>query len=75
VTDQPALISTWTTYVRWLEQHAPAAFANLAPGADDVAIAALERAIGQAVAQELASLLRLNDGQVDPFGCTVLPGL
>jgi cell wall assembly regulator SMI1 len=73
--DEQAIETIWVSYVGWLEQHAPAAFANLAPSASKAVLTKLERSIGQSVPDELKALLRLNNGQVDPDGCPVLPGL
>jgi cell wall assembly regulator SMI1 len=72
---EQAIETIWASYVGWLEQHAPAAFANLAPSASKAVLTKLERSIGQSVPDELKALLRLNNGQVDPAGCPVLPGL
>lgn len=66
---------TWTSYVAWLSTNAAEAFANLAPGATDEEIRALTDAIEPTPPADLVALLRLNNGQRNPNGCCVLPGL
>jgi cell wall assembly regulator SMI1 len=53
----------WTRHVAFLRDHVPAAHANLAPGADDHRIAALERTIGCRLPEPVKVVWRMNDGQ------------
>ena len=55
---------TWSEYVAWLAEHVPAAHANLAPGATDETIAALERDLGVELPEPVRAVWRINDGQV-----------
>src|SRR5436190_1344770 len=70
-----ATVSTWAAYSGWLEEHAPRAFANLAPPASATALRAVETTIGQKLPDGVRALLARNDGQRHLEGCTVLPGL
>jgi len=65
----------WAEYTSWLAVNAPEAFGNLAPGATAHELKALADAIGPPPPDDLIALLRLNNGQRDPCGCCVLPGL
>jgi len=66
------LETTWSRVEAWLSQHAPQALAALRPGADDGALAELERLLGQPLPKELSQLLALHDGQkIPPFASTV----
>jgi cell wall assembly regulator SMI1 len=67
--------AVWTQYRAWLEQHVPEAFANLAPGANEEQLAALEAHLGYPLPEELKQLLRLNNGQRLPADCCAFPGL
>jgi cell wall assembly regulator SMI1 len=53
----------WREYVDWLRDHVPAAHANLAPGADDAAIAAPEARLGVELPEAAKAIWRCNDGQ------------
>ena len=53
----------WTRYVSFLRDHVPAAHANLAPGASEDRIAALEQTIGCRVPEPVKVVWRQNDGQ------------
>jgi cell wall assembly regulator SMI1 len=70
-----SLEQAWVEYRRWLSERAPAAFANLAPGASDDALVELAEQVKQPIPAELKALLRLNNGQLDRDGCTAFPGL
>jgi cell wall assembly regulator SMI1 len=53
----------WTRYTLWLRHNVPAAHANLAPGASEDRIAALERLVGCRLPEAVKAVWRLNDGQ------------
>lgn len=53
----------WTRYVAFLRDHVPAAHGNLAAGASEERIAALERHIGCRLPEPVKIVWRLNDGQ------------
>ena len=65
----------WTEYTIWLAEHAPGAFANLAPPASAAALDALEKQLGQALPKALRQLLSRHDGERKIDGPSVLPGL
>lgn len=65
----------WAEYEAFLEAHAPTAFANLAPGASDAALATLEQELQQPLPRDLCTLLRLRDGQVKLGRACAFPGL
>src|SRR3954464_3361318 len=65
----------WRQYTAWLAQNAPEALPNLAPGASAEQLQTLADAIEPSVPAELSALLSVNNGQRDPSGCCVLPGL
>jgi cell wall assembly regulator SMI1 len=53
----------WNRYVAWLAAHVPAAHANLAPGASDERIGALEQALQASLPEPVKVVWRINDGQ------------
>ncbi len=55
----------WNRHVAFLREHVPAAHANLAPGASEERIAALERRLGCRLPEPVKVVWRLNDGQRD----------
>lgn len=50
-------------YVEWLRVNVPHAHANLAPGASDADLEALEAGIGARLPEEVREVLRMHDGQ------------
>lgn len=54
----------WTRYVAFLRDHVPAAHANLAPGASEERITALEQTIGCRLPEAVKVVWRMNDGQL-----------
>ena len=73
--DSKALSAHWAEYTAWLAKNAPEAFANLAPSAAADELKALADAVGPPLPDEFVTLLGINNGQRDPNGCCVLPGL
>src|SRR5262249_7092963 len=69
------VVRVWTEDRRWLESHAPGAFANLARGASEAELGALRSALEPTLPEPFVAILRLNNGQRDPAGCCTLPGL
>ncbi len=53
----------WTRYTDWLRRHVPAAHDNLAPGAGEHRIGALERLVGCRLPDAVKAVWRQNDGQ------------
>jgi cell wall assembly regulator SMI1 len=53
----------WNRYVAFLREHVPFAHGNLAPGATDERIGALERHIGCRLPEPVKVVWRMNDGQ------------
>jgi cell wall assembly regulator SMI1 len=65
----------WGEYTTWLAEHAPEAFANLAPPASESALDDLEKQLGQALPKPVRELLARNDGERKVDGPSALPGL
>lgn len=65
----------WGRYSSWLAEHAPRAFANLAPPASKSALDELEKQLGQDLPKALRELLSRNDGELEVDAPSALPGL
>jgi cell wall assembly regulator SMI1 len=65
----------WNRYTAWLAKHAPLSHANLAPPADDAAIARVERATGASLPADVRAVWKINDGQKQTMTATrLVPG-
>jgi cell wall assembly regulator SMI1 len=58
-----AAADLWNRHVAWLAVHVPAAHANLAPGASDERIGALEQTLQLSLPEAVKVVWRINDGQ------------
>ncbi|WP_030705539.1 MULTISPECIES: SMI1/KNR4 family protein [unclassified Streptomyces] len=65
---------SWARIENWLAEHAPQTYAALAPPADPVDIAELERVVGRPLLRPLVASLLRHDGVLDRAEGSLLPG-